>query len=122
MDRLFILLETGTNAVTKRAAAQQLGEAQRLHPHDLHHLLARVCTLLKSPQWDTRISAAHAVQAILTQVPPWNPEPVEGKSCQGIFLSILESISIRIILYIIFAIYYLQMNQTQRNNVRSVIN
>ncbi|XP_015182323.1 PREDICTED: TATA-binding protein-associated factor 172 isoform X1 [Polistes dominula] len=77
LDRLFILLETGTNAVTKRAAAQQLGEAQRLHPHDLHHLLARVSTLLKSPQWDTRISAAHAVQAILTQVPPWNPDPIE---------------------------------------------
>lgn len=74
MDRLFILLETGTNAVTKRAAAQQLGEAQRLHPHDLHHLLARVSTLLKSPQWDTRVSAAHAVQAILAQVPPWDPE------------------------------------------------
>lgn len=77
LDRLFILLETGTNAVTKRAAAQQLGEAQRLHPHDLHHLLARVCTLLKSPQWDTRISAAHAVQAILAQVPPWDPQPIK---------------------------------------------
>ncbi|KAK2582496.1 hypothetical protein KPH14_004798 [Odynerus spinipes] len=82
LDRLFILLETGTNAVTKRAAAQQLGEAQKLHPHDLHHLLARVSTLLKSPQWDTRISAAHAVQAILAQVPPWNPEPVETKLCK----------------------------------------
>lgn len=75
LDRLFILLETGTNSVTKRAAAQQLGEAQRLHPHDLHHLLARVSTLLKSSQWDTRISAAHAVQAILAQVPPWDPQP-----------------------------------------------
>ncbi|XP_077281095.1 histone acetyltransferase 1 [Temnothorax americanus] len=77
LDRLFILLETGTNAVTKRAAAQQLGEAQRLHPHDLHHLLARVSTLLKSPQWDTRISAAHAVQAILAQVPPWDPQSIK---------------------------------------------
>ncbi|XP_071571835.1 TATA-binding protein-associated factor 172 [Temnothorax nylanderi] len=77
LDRLFILLETGTNAVTKRAAAQQLGEAQRLHPHDLHHLLARVSTLLKSPQWDTRISAAHAVQAILAQVPPWEPQSIK---------------------------------------------
>ncbi|XP_043463907.1 TATA-binding protein-associated factor 172 [Leptopilina heterotoma] len=77
LDRLFILLETGTNAVTKRAAAQQLGEAQRLHPHELHHLLTRVSVLLKSPQWDTRVSAAHAVQAILSQVPPWNPEPVK---------------------------------------------
>ncbi|XP_012284327.1 TATA-binding protein-associated factor 172 isoform X2 [Orussus abietinus] len=79
LDRLFILLETGTNAVTKRAAAQQLGEAQRLHPHELHHLLARVSTLLKSPQWDTRVSAAHAVQAILTQVPPWDPQPIKNE-------------------------------------------
>ncbi|KAG7202453.1 hypothetical protein KM043_018752 [Ampulex compressa] len=81
LDRLFILLETGTNAVTKRAAAQQLGEAQRLHPHDLHHLLARVSTLLKSPQWDTRISAAHAIQAILAQVPPWDPKPIKKEEC-----------------------------------------
>ncbi|KAM0731918.1 TATA-binding protein-associated factor 172 [Formica fusca] len=80
LDRLFILLETGTNAVTKRAAAQQLGEAQRLHPHDLHHLLARVSTLLKSPQWDTRVSAAHAVQAILAQVPPWDPEFIKKET------------------------------------------
>ncbi|XP_011155446.1 TATA-binding protein-associated factor 172 isoform X2 [Solenopsis invicta] len=80
LDRLFILLETGTNAVTKRAAAQQLGEAQRLHPHDLHHLLARVSTLLKSPQWDTRISAAHAVQAILAQVPSWDPQPIKKEN------------------------------------------
>ncbi|KAH0951944.1 hypothetical protein HN011_003883 [Eciton burchellii] len=80
LDRLFILLETGTNSVTKRAAAQQLGEAQRLHPHDLHHLLARVSTLLKSPQWDTRVSAAHAVQAILAQVPPWDPKPIKKET------------------------------------------
>ncbi|KAF7995444.1 hypothetical protein HCN44_006551 [Aphidius gifuensis] len=77
LDRLFILLETGTNPVTKRAAAQQLGEAQRLHPHELHHLLGRVSVLLKSPQWDTRVSAAHAVKAILSQVPVWNPEPID---------------------------------------------
>ncbi|XP_011495991.1 PREDICTED: TATA-binding protein-associated factor 172 [Ceratosolen solmsi marchali] len=79
LDRLFILLETGTNAVTKRAAAQQLGEAQRLHPHELHHLLARVSNLLKSTQWDTRISAAHAVQAIISQVPVWDPKPKKKK-------------------------------------------
>ncbi|XP_029035217.1 TATA-binding protein-associated factor 172 [Osmia bicornis bicornis] len=81
LDRLFILLETGTNAVTKRAAAQQLGEAQRLHPHDLHHLLARVSTLLKSPQWDTRVSAAQAVQAILAQVPAWDPQSIKKETC-----------------------------------------
>ncbi|XP_046628618.1 TATA-binding protein-associated factor 172 [Neodiprion virginianus] len=76
LDRLFVLLETGSSAITRRAAAQQLGEAQRLHPHELHHLLARVSTLLKSPQWDTRVAAAHAVQAILAQVPQWDPKPL----------------------------------------------
>ena len=79
------MLETGTNAVTKRVAAQQLGEAQRLHPHELHHLLARVSILLKSPQWDTRISAAHAVQAIISQVPVWDPVPIKKEFCKGKF-------------------------------------
>ncbi|XP_058801038.1 TATA-binding protein-associated factor 172 isoform X2 [Phymastichus coffea] len=83
LDRLFILLETGTNAVTKRAAAEQLGEAQRLHPHELHHLLARVSILLKSSQWDTRISAAHAVKAIISQVPVWNPKPIKCLDTKG---------------------------------------
>lgn len=94
LDRLFILLETGTNAVTKRAAAQQLGEAQRLHPHDLHHLLARVSTLLKSPQWDTRISAAHAVQAILAQVPPWDPQPIKKEVSIGNISTLLTFMSL----------------------------
>ncbi|KAK0168138.1 hypothetical protein PV327_001969 [Microctonus hyperodae] len=79
LDRLFVLLETGTNSVTKKAAAQQLGEAQRLHPHELHHLLGRVSVLLKSQQWDTRVSAAQAIQAILSQVPVWDPESVDIK-------------------------------------------
>lgn len=94
LDRLFILLETGTNAVTKRAAAQQLGEAQKLHPHDLHHLLARVSTLLKSSQWDTRVSAAHAVQAILAQVPLWNPDPINDESSTGNISSLSQCILI----------------------------
>lgn len=93
LDRLFVLLETGSSAVTRRAAAQQLGEAQRLHPHELHHLLARVSTLLKSPQWDTRVAAAHAIQAILAQVPQWDPQPLkidlpEGQPQQGSIICI----------------------------------
>lgn len=77
--------------MTKRAAAQQLGEAQRLHPHELHHLLARVSVLLKSSQWDTRVSAAHAVQAILSQVPPWNPEPVKEEPNSSKFYQIFAN-------------------------------
>lgn len=92
LDRLFTLLETGTNAVTKRAAAQQLGEAQHLHPHELHHLLARVSVLMRSNQWDTRISASHAVQAILSRVPVWDPQPVENDSFTGKFTRLIKNI------------------------------
>lgn len=75
MDRLFILLESGSSAVTRRAAAKQIGEVQKLHPHELHNLLNRLIVYLHSPLWDTRIAAAQAVDAILTNVPQWDPTP-----------------------------------------------
>lgn len=73
LDRLFVLLESGSSAVTRRAAANQLGEVQRLHPHELHNLLKTVLTYLKSNSWDTRIAAGWAVEAILKKVPQWDP-------------------------------------------------
>lgn len=42
LDRLFILLDTGTTPVTRKAAAQQLGEVVKLHPHELDNLLTKV--------------------------------------------------------------------------------
>ncbi|KAH9365207.1 hypothetical protein HPB48_012526 [Haemaphysalis longicornis] len=57
LDRLFLLLDTGSSPVTRRAAAVQLGEVQKLHPHELHNLLAKVCTYEKGtvaatlPSW-----------------------------------------------------------------------
>ena len=44
LDRLLVLLDTGSNSVTRKAAAQQLGEVQKLHPHELNNLLRRVST------------------------------------------------------------------------------
>ncbi|XP_026282175.1 TATA-binding protein-associated factor 172 [Frankliniella occidentalis] len=73
LDRLFVLLESGSSAVTRKAAACQLGEVQRLHPHELHNLLGRILTYLHSQNWDTRIAAGQAVQAILSNVPEWDP-------------------------------------------------
>lgn len=73
LDRLFVLLENGSSAVTRKAAACQLGEVQRLHPHELHNLLSRIHTYLHSPNWETRVAAGQAVQAILTNVPEWDP-------------------------------------------------
>ncbi|XP_049802115.1 TATA-binding protein-associated factor 172 [Schistocerca nitens] len=73
LDRLFVLLETGSSPVTRRAAARQLGEVQRLHPHELHHLLARIASYLHSSAWETRIAAAQAVEAVISNVPQWDP-------------------------------------------------
>ncbi|XP_059483347.1 TATA-binding protein-associated factor 172-like isoform X1 [Neocloeon triangulifer] len=80
LDRLFVLLESGSSAATRKAAAQQLGQVQRLHPHDLHHLLARISLLLRAPSWDTRIAAGQAVEAVVRSVPPWDPPPAQIKT------------------------------------------
>lgn len=45
LDRLFILLDTGTTPVTRKAAAQQLGDVVKLHPHELNNLLSKVCLI-----------------------------------------------------------------------------
>lgn len=76
LDRLFILLESGSSAVTRRAAAKQIGEVQKLHPHELHNLLSRLIVFIHSSNWETRIAASQAVASILENVPQW--DPVEG--------------------------------------------
>ncbi|XP_058055877.1 TATA-binding protein-associated factor 172 [Anopheles bellator] len=79
LDRLFILLESGSAAVTRKAAAKQIGEVQKLHPHELHNLLSRLLTYLHSNSWETRIAASQAVQAILENVPQWEPKCIVKK-------------------------------------------
>ena len=80
LDRLFILLDTGSSAVTRKAAAQQLGEVQRLHPHELPLLLKKIFVHLKSPSWDTRIASAQAINSVISHVPQWEPPPQQVKS------------------------------------------
>lgn len=79
LDRLFVLLEAGAGAATRRAAARQLGEVQKAHPEELHRLLGRLMKHLRSPTWETRVAAAQAVEAILSNVPEWQPTPCIGK-------------------------------------------
>ena len=80
LDRLFLLLDTGSSSVTRKAAAQQLGEVQRLHPHELPLLLKKIFVYLKSPSWDTRIAASQAINAVISHVPQWDPLPLIAKS------------------------------------------
>uniref|UniRef100_A0A3Q3GTZ7 BTAF1 RNA polymerase II, B-TFIID transcription factor-associated n=1 Tax=Labrus bergylta TaxID=56723 RepID=A0A3Q3GTZ7_9LABR len=71
--------------VTRKAAAQQLGEVVKLHPHELHNLLSKVLTYLRSPNWDTRIAAGQAVEAIVRNVPEWDPAPrPKEESCEDL--------------------------------------
>lgn len=66
-------MESGSSAVTRRAAAKQIGEVQKLHPHELHNLLSRLIVFIHSSNWETRIAASQAVAAILENVPQWDP-------------------------------------------------
>ena len=73
LDRLFILLESGSSAGTRRAAAAQLGEVVAVRPGELLRLLARLRRLLTNKEWDTRMAAAQALEAILAKVNVWQP-------------------------------------------------
>ncbi|GBL97094.1 TATA-binding protein-associated factor 172, partial [Araneus ventricosus] len=77
LDRLFLLLDSGSSPLTRKAAAIQLGEVQKLHPHELHNLLAKVRRYLYSSNWDTRIAAGQAVEAIVKNVPEWNVQNIK---------------------------------------------
>lgn len=79
LDRLFLLLDNGSTPLTRKAAALQLGEVQKLHPHELNNLLIKVRNYLHSSSWDTRIAASQAVEAIITNVPLWFPNGITVK-------------------------------------------
>ena len=82
LDRLFILLESGSSPGTRRAAAAQLGEVVAVRPGELLRLLTRLRRLLTNKEWDTRMAAAQALEAVLAKVKVWQPgkEKVEGES------------------------------------------
>lgn len=73
LDRLFVLIETGSSPVTRKAASQQLGEVIKYHPYELQPLLNRIFNLLCSTSWDTRIAAVQAIEAICNNTPQWVP-------------------------------------------------
>ncbi|KAG0222703.1 TATA-binding protein-associated factor mot1 [Mortierella sp. GBA43] len=68
LDRLVLLLETGSTAAVRATAAQQLGDIQKQHPSELFNLLSRVLVHLRSKNWDTRIAAGQALEAIVANI------------------------------------------------------
>ncbi|ORY40453.1 hypothetical protein BCR33DRAFT_754270 [Rhizoclosmatium globosum] len=73
LDRLVLLLDTGSTSIVRQTAAQQIGEVQRAYPSELYGLLARVLVHLRSKSWETRTAAALAIGAIAVEVGAWEP-------------------------------------------------
>lgn len=74
LDRLFLLLDTGSTPLIRKSAAEQLGEVQRLHPYELNNLLEKVLGYLRNSSWETRVAAGQALEAIAKNVPQWMPK------------------------------------------------
>lgn len=73
LDRLVVLLETGSSPFIRNTAADQLADLAKAHPEDIISLLGRVYPFLKAPQWETRIAAARAFGGIAAHAPLWDP-------------------------------------------------
>ncbi|KAI9209494.1 uncharacterized protein BJ171DRAFT_487176 [Polychytrium aggregatum] len=80
LDRLVLLLDTGSTHSVRQTAAQQLGQVQKENPQKLYYLLARILVHLRSKTWETRIAAGLAIDAIAKNVPQWDPSTTEADS------------------------------------------
>ncbi|GMM37765.1 hypothetical protein DASC09_050900 [Saccharomycopsis crataegensis] len=77
LDRLVLLLDTGSSAFIRNTAADQLSDSAKSHPEEILNILARVYPYLKSRKWETRIAAARAFGGIVASSPVWNPNEIK---------------------------------------------
>lgn len=73
LDRLVVLLETGSTPFIRNTAADQLSDLAKGHPEETINLLGRVYPYLKSTKWETRIAAARAFGGIVNHSELWDP-------------------------------------------------
>ncbi|ODV79811.1 transcriptional accessory protein [Suhomyces tanzawaensis NRRL Y-17324] len=73
LERLVILLETGSTPFIRNTAADQLSDLARGHPEEIINLLGRVYPYLRSNKWETRIAAARAFGGIVNHADLWDP-------------------------------------------------
>ena len=75
-------METGSTALIRNTAADQLADVQKQHPDELFNLLTRVIPFLRSKNWDTRVAAAKAVGGIVANAEKYDPnaedEPIKS--------------------------------------------
>lgn len=90
LDRLFILLDSGSNESVRLAAAKQLGEVQRVQPDDLHYLVQRIKEYSGKSLWETRVAAGQATRYVLEHVGPWPTSKLTGYEDNEKFRTRLE--------------------------------
>ncbi|KAH0075410.1 SNF2 family DNA-dependent ATPase domain-containing protein, partial [Aureobasidium melanogenum] len=83
LDRLVVLLDTGSTQLIRNTAAQQLADVQKNHPDELFNLLTRVVPFLRSSSWDTRTAAAKALGGIVEHAPKFDPNEEDVKNENG---------------------------------------
>ncbi|KAI9293362.1 hypothetical protein K502DRAFT_293841, partial [Neoconidiobolus thromboides FSU 785] len=74
LERLILLLDTGSASGVRTTAANQLGDIMKQHPGELKNLLGRVSVHLRSSTWETRIAAGQAIGAIAKNASTWDPD------------------------------------------------
>ncbi|KAF2275434.1 uncharacterized protein EI97DRAFT_468006 [Westerdykella ornata] len=83
LDRLVTLLETGSTALIRNTAADQLADVQKQHPEELFNLLTRVIPYLHSKNWDTRVTAARAIGGIVSNAEKFDPNAHDSTEPNG---------------------------------------
>ncbi len=71
-----MLLKEGSSPQIRKTAADQVGEIARLHTHEVRVLLGKLKPLLVAKNWDTRVAAAQAIEAMADKLPEWTPKVV----------------------------------------------
>ncbi|KAG9191168.1 snf2 family DNA-dependent ATPase-like protein [Alternaria panax] len=79
LDRLVTLLETGSTALIRNTAADQLADVQKQHPDELFNLLTRVIPYLRSKSWETRVAAAKAIGGIAANADKFDPNAEDAE-------------------------------------------
>lgn len=77
LDRLVVLLDTGSTPFIKNTAADQLADISKSHADDSINLLSRVYPFLKNKKWETRVAAARAFGGIVNNTSVWDPNKIE---------------------------------------------
>ena len=73
LDRLVLLLETGSNTSVRHQAALNLAQVVKQSNQDVFLVLPRVANHLRSKNWDTRVAASDAILQVALALKPWVP-------------------------------------------------